>query len=74
MNLVGMELAFMTMSHKASTVCLQGWPVVMLEDLLGECPAINMTATFTGMGIFNNLMGFLLIETPEVTTAERFSE
>ena len=71
--MVGVELAFMTMPYKASTICFHGWPIIVFEDFLGEGSTIDMTATFTGMGAFNNLVGFLFIETPEVNSAKRLS-
>ena len=70
MNLIGMELALVTLSHKMSTVFFYGWPVVVFEDFLGKYAAIDMTAAFTRMGIFNNLVGFLFIKTSEVNATE----
>ena len=73
MNGIGMELALVTMPHKTSTVFFHGWPIIVLEDFLSECSAIDVTAAFTRMGIFDNLVGFLFIETTEVDSTEGFS-
>ena len=70
MDLIDVKLAFMTMPYKVSTVCFHGWPIIVLEDFLSEGSTIDMTVTFTGMGAFNNLVGFLFIETPEINPAK----
>ena len=73
MNGIGIKLALVTMPHKASAVFFHGWPIIMFEDFLSEGSTIDMTATFTRMGIFNNLIRFLFIETTKVDSAEGFS-
>src|SRR5262249_14439353 len=70
MYLIGVKLALHTPTHEFYTICLKGWPVADLEDLLGERLTTEVTSAFARMGFFHDSETFFIKHTSKEESIE----